>query len=37
MNTKQNLIMKITSLLLVIFLVFGNVAQVSAAFFAAAE
>ena len=32
MNTKQNLIMKITSLLLVIFLVFGNVAQVSAAF-----
>ncbi|MGI5986282.1 MAG: hypothetical protein ACOX7O_10605, partial [Oscillospiraceae bacterium] len=32
MNTKQNLIMKITSLLLVIFLTFGNVAQVSAAF-----
>ena len=32
MKTKQNLIMKITSLLLVIFLAFGNVAQASAIF-----
>ncbi len=32
MNTKQNLIMKITSLLLVIFLTFGNVVQASAFF-----